>query len=267
MCVQITRVQEEQEVETDEITLPVALHRPLLVLKELLQDISHIEVSNQVLILCDLSDPDRNNDIHLDSTKDEMTLFQCGVTQGSVLGLHALGVNTSHVEHFSDYHKNNQSARSGVGDPRLLHTISTDITPDQANHSYNGIIFNVYCKSPYELDISSVSVGGMLGRVVCYEYTAVVLYLCKQDVCICVFKRVFYKYGSWLKSEDDEDDDDSDTPQRWLYQDVMLIVMLYITFYFVCQIGGVRRNESVDGDGRWLLIPSAHPRGMNPVRL
>lgn len=163
--------QEEHEVQTDEISLPVALHSPLLVLKELLQDISHIVIENQVLILCDLSDPDRNNDTHLDSSKDEMTLFQCGVQQGSVLGLHALGLNTAHIAHFDDLQRNKAAAIST--DPRPVHTIATVVTPDQANHSFNGIIFNIRSKSPFELDIRSISVGGMLGRVVNISFTCI----------------------------------------------------------------------------------------------
>lgn len=167
MTVRILR-QVGQEVHTDEIGLPVALHSPLSVLKDLLRDISHINVENQVLILCDLSDPDRNNDIHLDHSKDDHTLFQCGVEQGSVLALHALGISREQVGHFEDLHKNNvvTDALHGGNDRRPVQSISTDITPGQANHSYNGIIFDVMSKSPFEVDISSVAVGGMLGRVV-----------------------------------------------------------------------------------------------------
>jgi hypothetical protein len=32
--------------------------------------------------------------------------------------------------------------------------------------SYNGIIFNIKCKGPYEIHVLSVHVAGMLGRVV-----------------------------------------------------------------------------------------------------
>ena len=166
VTVQILR-QVGQEVQTDEINLPVALHSPLSVLKALLRNVSQIEVENQVLILCDLSDPDRNNDVHLDHSKDDHTLFQCGIEQGSVLALHALGVSRDHVGHFGDLHKNKIVTDAvHCNDRRPIQKLSTDITPDQANHSYNGIIFDVMSKSPFEVDITSLAVGGMLGRVV-----------------------------------------------------------------------------------------------------
>lgn len=163
--IQILRQEDGQDVFTDEINLPVALHSPLSVLKELLQDVAHIIVANQVLILCDLTDPDRNRDVHLDSSRDELTLFQCGVQQGSVLALHALGLNTASISRFDDLHKNRKEAAVN-SDPRPIQTVSTAIKPDRANHSYNGIIFDVACKSPFEIDVVSVAVGGMLGRVV-----------------------------------------------------------------------------------------------------
>jgi hypothetical protein len=187
--IQILR-QEGQSVQTDEVSLPVALHSPLVVLRALLQAVSHIDAADQVLILCDLSDPDRNNDVHLDSSKDEMTLFQCGVQQGSVLGLHALGISGNLAHRFDDLHSQAAKQAQLCTDPRPIHRIETDITPEQANHSYNGIVFNICSKSPYELDVRSVSVGGMLGRV-----------------------RVFFKHGSWLQSEDGSDEED--TPHRW----------------------------------------------------
>jgi hypothetical protein len=48
--------------EMEEMVLPVALHSPLEVLKEQMQDITNILMTDQVLILCDLNDPERNND-------------------------------------------------------------------------------------------------------------------------------------------------------------------------------------------------------------
>jgi len=47
-----------------------------------------------------------------------------------------------------------------------IYMLSTPITAAQANHSYNGIIFDVMCKSPYQVNITAISVAGMLGRVV-----------------------------------------------------------------------------------------------------
>jgi hypothetical protein len=159
VTVQISRLV-NNEMQTDEISLPVALHSPLLVLKEMLQDISGIEMGNQVLILCDLTDADRNGDIHLDADRDEATLFQCGLRQGSVLTLHSVGITRHDIVHAS------RKPVPQYADPRPKHYLSSQITPAAANHSYNGIIFSICSKSPYELDVFSFCVGGMLGRLV-----------------------------------------------------------------------------------------------------
>ena len=45
------------------------------------------------------------------------------------------------------------------------HIVSTPVTAAMADHSYNGILFDIEAKSPFEVDITSIFVGGMLGRL------------------------------------------------------------------------------------------------------
>ena len=65
----------------EDISLPVALHSPLIVLKQELAEFVAIRPADQVLILCDLSDPDRNSDVLL-TGRDDFTLSECGVRNG-----------------------------------------------------------------------------------------------------------------------------------------------------------------------------------------
>lgn len=58
---------------------------------------------------------------------------------------------------------------SNMAESEPIYTLSTPVTAAQADHSFNGIIFDVMCKSPYEVEITSISVAGMLGRVVCRD--------------------------------------------------------------------------------------------------
>ncbi len=164
VTVRISRVVDE-ELVVDEITLPIALHSPLHVLKIMLQNISGISAEAQVLILCDLTDPDRNNDVHLEDSMDDSTLFQCGLREDSTLTLHSSGIGVPrNATNFRG--KKNTAIVPVVTDRRPLKLITTRIAPGEANHSYNGVIFNVSSKSPFEVHLFSVFIGGMLGRIV-----------------------------------------------------------------------------------------------------
>lgn len=44
-------------------------------------------------------------------------------------------------------------------------TLTTRIAPKDADHSFSGVIWDVESHGPFELCLTSVSVGGMLGRV------------------------------------------------------------------------------------------------------
>lgn len=161
------------DLETSEISLPVALHSPLSVLRSMLQHISGIDVAEQVLVLCDLTDPDRNRDVLLAEHWNDSTLGQCGIVNGSFLTLHALGIAPDSGNTGSSFHdllrtrRDTKAAAAPVeSDPRPMRELKTSIGPAEANHSYNGVMFDVHAKSPFEIDLYSVHVGGMLGRVV-----------------------------------------------------------------------------------------------------
>ena len=73
-----------------------------------------------------------------------------------------------------------------------LVTLTTEITVAKANHSYNGIIFDIEVKGPFEVELHSVSIGGMLGPMVnIYIYYAnniyniYVAYNIHVHVCLC----------------------------------------------------------------------------------
>ncbi|KAJ1380155.1 hypothetical protein B484DRAFT_412139 [Ochromonadaceae sp. CCMP2298] len=150
--------------EIEELSLPVALHSPLQVLKEQLTEIVGIPVGDQVLILCDLSDPDRNSDVLLVG-RDFMTLRSCGIKSGTTLTLHALGVTAEEKQRMTmDALAKKVEVVDPNEKPRL--TLATETTAAAADHSYNGVIFDIACNGPFVVDLKSISLAGMLGRVV-----------------------------------------------------------------------------------------------------
>jgi hypothetical protein len=216
------RIQVLRGAETHEISLPVALHSPLEVLRDQLESLTNIHLHDQVLILCNLSDAERNSDVLL-SGRDHMSLRDCGIRNNSVLTLHALGqqaqngmsmeaiVNSARsvpapsdsVNNSNGSNKNCSSsagaasaavsARSPRGHPTSprsarsnssssprsprevdvfesspYHSVETRIDAAHADHSYNGIIFDVISLGPYEVELNSISIGGMLGRTRIY---------------------------------------------------------------------------------------------------
>lgn len=118
----------------------------------------------QVLILCDLSDRDRNRDQLLDGKYDHYSLYDCNIREGSILSLHPIGASSNKTEEEEGAEK--ASADSSCVPEVESHIISTPVSAAQADHSYNGIIFDIESKGPFELNVLSLSVGGMLGRVV-----------------------------------------------------------------------------------------------------
>lgn len=155
ICIQITKDTREGNCY-EEIYLPVALHSPLSVLKQQLETYTHIAFQNQVLILQDLSDPERNND-RLISELNSLTLSQCGIRNNSVLTLHPLGV----LPHTS----NSEVKKIQYIPEEVCFTVESVIPPEDADHAYNGVMFDVESKDCYEVTLKSVSVAGMLGRV------------------------------------------------------------------------------------------------------
>lgn len=153
--VQVSRnASSAEESSSQELVLPVALHSPLEVLKEQLQQITEIPIRQQVLILLDLSDPDRNSDTVLEDM-DHVSLRNAGIRNNSVLTLHSLGVLKAR----------SRSIQCNGAEKEKILTLRTNIDARRADHSYNGIIFNISSKGPYEVTIKSIWLAGMLGRV------------------------------------------------------------------------------------------------------
>ncbi len=153
-------VQVLSSSSADEMSLPVALHSPIEVLRGQLEHLTNIPVSKQVLILCDMSDPDRNNDELLDQRN--MTLRSLGLKNGSVLTLHSISLEDDSLM------SNRKNVLKKMMTPEMdpnLNKLSTRITASQANHSYNGIIFDVKSLDANEIHVTSLHIGGMLGRV------------------------------------------------------------------------------------------------------
>ena len=159
---EVTHVQQhENGLQGWVLPLFVALHTPLQVLRDQLEEQTGFSPHEQVLILCDLSDRDRNNDQLLNEQYDHYSLYDCNIREGSILSLHLVGVSREDATQGGEV----RSAGAEVSQ-QVTHVLSTPITAAQADHSYNGIIFDIESKGPFELDIFSLSVGGMLGRVV-----------------------------------------------------------------------------------------------------
>lgn len=143
----------------EDISLPVALHSPLLVLKQELAEFVSIRPSDQVLILCDLSDPDRNSDVLL-TGRDEFTLLECGLKNGnkqaclqnlprnlgftctllnthilflgSILTLHALGMSAEARQAISKAALS--ESKEVVVEDKNAYDLVTPIGPELADH-------------------------------------------------------------------------------------------------------------------------------------
>ena len=44
-------------------------------------------------------------------------------------------------------------------------TLNTNASTGEANHSYNGVVFDMSSTAPFEVSVTSIHIGGMLGRV------------------------------------------------------------------------------------------------------
>lgn len=149
--------------QTQEISLPVALHSPLEVLREQIERLTQITTSDQVLILCDMTDPDRNNDLLLDG-RNHMSLRECGIKNGSLLTLHALGISAEkRMSYLKEICRKKMQQSTNVKPPTF---IDTTVSPANTDHSYNGVIFDMEVKGPHEIEINSISLAGMLGPIV-----------------------------------------------------------------------------------------------------
>lgn len=120
------------EGETEDITLPVALHSPLDVLKDQLHQLVQIQPADQVLILLDLDDPDRNSDVLL-TGRDFQSLREIGIRNGSILSLHALGMSAEKQQLMM---KEVLSGGSEQKDLEVIHTLDTRVSAAEADHRY-----------------------------------------------------------------------------------------------------------------------------------
>ncbi len=119
----------------EDISLPVALHSPLMVLKEQLHMLVSIAPNDQVLILCDLEDPERNSDILLIG-RDNLSLRDCGIEHGSILTLHALGMSAESQQKLLSAAFD--SPVDPLDDDSPSRTLDTVITAAEANHRQVG---------------------------------------------------------------------------------------------------------------------------------
>ncbi len=120
--------------ETEDISLPVALHSPLQVIKEQLVTIVGIPIADQVLILCDLSDPERNSDKLLNGS-EFMSLRDIGIQRnGSVLTLHALGMSAERKQLMAKEALSIKAPNAMSANTEKIHVVETETTAAQANH-------------------------------------------------------------------------------------------------------------------------------------
>jgi hypothetical protein len=158
----------ENGEQVEDIILPVALHSPLEVLRDQIERLTNIAIRDQVLILCDLSDPERNSDLLLDG-RDHLTLRECGIRNNSILSLHALGLPAERrIDLLNVALERNRKSEIKTLNSRPISSLATPIVAANANHSYNGIIFDIESIGPNEIEVTSISIAGMLGRVVSF---------------------------------------------------------------------------------------------------
>mmetsp|Transcript_12713 Transcript_12713/g.24117 ORF Transcript_12713/g.24117 Transcript_12713/m.24117 type:complete len:425 (-) Transcript_12713:125-1399(-) len=148
--------------------LSIALHTPLRILRQQLETITQIRPRHQVLVLRDRKDD--NNDALLDGDTDWLTLRECGVEPDALITLHSMQIPGAAVD--PDEEGEEEGAPCHRNAPCGLHkdeaqtfTLDTPIQPKLADHCYNGIVFDVAAMAPFEVVVTSVSVGGMLGHV------------------------------------------------------------------------------------------------------
>ena len=165
-CNIFLRVHRSSELfHSDEHTLPVALHSPLSVLKDHIVNITGIPYMEQQVAL--VEEGERSVGGVMPMENEWRTLREYGVRDGSVVKVQPSGgfsVEYTPGETTDKSQIENAPARVGASMLRKS-TLATAILARQADHSYNGILFDVTTKGPYCVSITSISVAGMLGRV------------------------------------------------------------------------------------------------------
>ena len=147
--------------------LPIALHSPLSVLKDQLFQSTGISPEVQVIILLDLTDPDGNRNQLLNG-QEHLNLRDIGIRNNSVLTLHPLGITAEQQKRKFDEateKKNLVKKNAKSAEVKTTTTLNTPVTSAAADHSYNGIVFDLRVKTAHEVAIHSFKIGGMLGRI------------------------------------------------------------------------------------------------------
>lgn len=179
------------DFEGVQFALDVARHAPLYILMDELEAKTGVHVERQSLVLID---PDDETDSRL-LDDDEMPIYTFGVRDGSCLLLTALeeaieptdplelaGVLDPGVDAAADFDAAAQffSLEPPEGSPRATapralnarpsvyrRRLDTPIQPNRANHSFNGVMFDVKPKGPFEVMVSSIWVRILLSRASC----------------------------------------------------------------------------------------------------
>lgn len=132
-CTIVIKVLGGANGEIENLSLPVALHSPLEVLKDQLHAVIGIAPNEQVLILCDLSDPERNSDVLL-TGRDFMSLRDCNIRNGSVLTLHASSLSAERKQKL--LHDEILAHEAAHVSSKPVYSLDTPITAAEANHRF-----------------------------------------------------------------------------------------------------------------------------------
>mmetsp|Transcript_22148 Transcript_22148/g.71727 ORF Transcript_22148/g.71727 Transcript_22148/m.71727 type:complete len:504 (-) Transcript_22148:1065-2576(-) len=169
-------------------------HAPLFVLRAQLSHLTGIAPKNQVLIYRDKSDKDGNSDELLDGEDrllGQLVPNEALLTLHTVSGAAKLGTEVTltpeeqavrrkrELEDAVEWYTTRlgkdktkfayETVREPVRAPepavveRPPCSVATIVPPARANHSFNGVAFDIESRGPYELTITSIHIGGMLG--------------------------------------------------------------------------------------------------------
>ena len=149
----------------------MALHSPVSVLKAQLAKLTQIAAHDQDLThVMEEWAQGANGQPVLSTEEIRMTgdgaLGSYGLRDGSVIRLIPLSGFEEAVPDGEDEEESETDAPAGLLEASMSsHSIMSTIGPAEADHSYNGILFDISAKAPFQVAITSVHVGGMLGHI------------------------------------------------------------------------------------------------------
>eukprot|EP01043_Picozoa_sp_COSAG02_P014531 COSAG02_NODE_601_length_19715_cov_445.701315_18_plen_441_part_00 len=99
------------------------------------------------------------------------------------------------------YGMTNPAAPASImpGHQPIACVLTTDKAPREAEHSFNGVMFDVEAKEPFEISVHSVHVGGMLGTMS--------VFACSESW--CGDERSLHQYNAYGRQNYDVRDEDS----------------------------------------------------------